>query len=185
MDASKPKRRWWQFSLRTLTLLVVVTLFAIPCGWIALKIRQANRERTAEAATQELGGRIISWVATTPPCLYRSLGPGFLPPAAYEVSFAGTQITDAQLEIVEWLYHLRSLDLQHTQVTNAGLQHLKGLNELEGLNLSDTKITDAGLELIKGLNHLRSLDVTGTQVTDEGVKKLQQALPNCRIGHFD
>jgi hypothetical protein len=49
------------------------------------------------------------------------------------------------------------------------------------LSLYRTQITDAGLAHLAGLAYLRRLVVGRTHVTDEGVKKLQQALPNCRI----
>ncbi len=51
-----PKRnpRWFQYSLRT--LLIVVTLFAIPCSWLAVKRQQAKREREAAAEIVKLGG---------------------------------------------------------------------------------------------------------------------------------
>lgn len=39
------KRRWYQFSLRT--LLIFVTLFAISCSWFAVKLQQARRQREA------------------------------------------------------------------------------------------------------------------------------------------
>ena len=51
------------------------------------------------------------------------------------------------------------------------------------LFLHGTKVSDAGLEHLKGLTQLQQLDLNGTKVTDAGVKKLQQALPNCRIEH--
>ena len=65
MTASTPKLRWFQFSLRT--LLIVVTLCAIPCSWLAVKMRRAEREKAtaadaakrrqeAVAAAKKLGG---------------------------------------------------------------------------------------------------------------------------------
>jgi hypothetical protein len=49
------------------------------------------------------------------------------------------------------------------------------------LNLIGTRVTDSDLVQLKGLTQLRALHLTSTNVTDEGVKKLQQALPNCKI----
>ena len=43
------------------------------------------------------------------------------------------------------------------------------------------RITDAGLQHLIGLNGLQLLTFQGTRVTEAGVKKLQQALPNCKI----
>ena len=58
---------------------------------------------------------------------------------------------------------------------------LKGLARLTCLDLSQTKVGDAGLDHLKGLTNLRSLTLYSTDVTDGGVKKLQTALPNCKI----
>jgi hypothetical protein len=54
MTVAKPKLRWFQFSLRT--LLVFVTLCAIPCSWLAVKMQQAKRQREAVVAIEKLGG---------------------------------------------------------------------------------------------------------------------------------
>ncbi len=51
------------------------------------------------------------------------------------------------------------------------------------VDLSRTEITDAGLVHLKGLTKLEFLGLSYTQVTEEGVKKLQQTLPKCVIGH--
>ncbi len=92
-----------------------------------------------------------------------------------------TQITDAGLEHVKRLSNLRTLLLRNTEITDAGLEHLKELTWLERLSLNTTKVTDAGLEHLKGLTNLQGLHLFDTKVTDEGVKKLQQALPGCKI----
>ena len=68
-----------------------------------------------------------------------------------------------------------------TNVTDAGLVHLKGLTELQKLWLSATKVTDAGLVHLTGLTNLQTLYLSSTDVTDAGVKKLQAALPKCKI----
>jgi hypothetical protein len=109
-----------------------------------------------------------------------------------KVLLSDTQITDAGLEHLKGLTSLKRLDLYSTQITDAGLEHLKGLTGLQSLDLRSTQITDAGLEHLKGLTSLKRnavqdvgawLDLSSTRVTDTGIKKLQEALPNCRILH--
>ena len=103
-----------------------------------------------------------------------------------EVSFRGrfgrrTKITDAGLVHLKGLTNLQTLTLGASQVTDAGLVHLKGLSKLETLGLGITKITDAGLVHLEGLTKVGALSFIDTKVTPAGVKKLQQALPNCKI----
>ena len=98
-----------------------------------------------------------------------------------QLGLNGTKVTDAGLEHLKGLTHLLALRLDGTKITDAGLEHLEGLTQLGELYLTSTKVTDAGLEHLKGLAQLKILQLAGTPVTDEGVKKLQQALPNCKI----
>ena len=113
-------------------------------------------------------------------------------------------VTDVGMEHLKELKSLRCLNLNATLVTDAGLRHLKGLKKMEDLYLSSTKVTDSGLEYLKdmtrlkslklnhkvtdaglvhlkGLTNLKSLDLSSTKVTDAGVKRLQAALPKCKI----
>ena len=91
------------------------------------------------------------------------------------------QVTDAGLESLAGLERIEWLDLCQTHITDAGLEHLKGMTNLQMLILNNTQVTDAGLEHLKGLTRLQHLGLYFTQVTDESVKKLQEALPNCKI----
>ena len=84
---------------------------------------------------------------------------------------------------LQGLSQLQELWLDNTKVTDAGLVHLQGLSQLQVLWLDDTKVTDAGLVHLQGLSQLQMLGLRNTKVTDQGVKKLQQALPNCKIVH--
>ena len=52
--AAKPKRRWYQFSLRT--LLVVAPLLAVFLGVV---VRRAEQQRRAVRAIQMLDGRVL------------------------------------------------------------------------------------------------------------------------------
>jgi len=92
-----------------------------------------------------------------------------------------TAITDAGLRCLAGLKHLKTLDLTKTKITGPGLRHLEGLEDLKLLYLGQTKITDAGLQYVTGFRQLKELYLNDTHVTEEGVKKLQYALPECRV----
>ena len=72
MTSPKPKRRWFQYSLQT--LLVFVTLCAIPCSWYAVKMNRVKRQREAVEAIEKLGGR-VEWSKPSGPAWLRKLLP--------------------------------------------------------------------------------------------------------------
>ena len=170
MTAPKPKLRWFQYSLRT--LLVFVTLCAIACSWLAVKMQQAKRQREAAAAIKKLGG-MVEWSDPSGPAWLRSLLGDDFYRSVFRVSWQGTKVTDAGLEHLKGLNQLQYLDLTQAKVTDAGLKNLKGLNKLLHLSLISTGVTDAGLDNLKGLGQLKSLYLGGTQVTDAGLEKLK------------
>jgi hypothetical protein len=51
----KPRRRWLQFSLRTLLVLMLVT--SVPLGRLTYKLKQAREQRATIDAIHALGGR--------------------------------------------------------------------------------------------------------------------------------
>jgi len=100
------------------------------------------------------------------------------------ISVINNDITDRGLAHISRLTQLQDLQVDEAQITDKGLAHLARLTQLNYLSLSDNpQITDAGLAHLAGLTQLRALFLYNRQVTDEGVKKLQQALPNCKIYH--
>jgi hypothetical protein len=52
----KPRRRWYQYSLRTLLLLML--LVSVGMSAVATRMRTARRQRDAVAAIQESGGSV-------------------------------------------------------------------------------------------------------------------------------
>jgi hypothetical protein len=179
-----PKRRWFQFSVRA--LLVFVTLCAIPCSWIAVKLQQARRQREGVAAIEKLGGTVLyDWQTELdakgqynnqrpgPKWLRTVLGDDFFQ-SVYAVDLTDTRVRDKDLGKLKGWSKLEELQIDGTRVTDAGLEHLKDLGRLRTLSLGLTGVTDAGLENLKGLNLLRMLSLDATHVTDTGLEHLKR-----------
>jgi internalin A len=189
---SKPERRPFQFSLRSLLLFVAVA--GVFFGWLGTGLQRARKNRQAEAELHRVeaeirshGGSIVYENAEGPNWLEKLLGdPGVLDVQTVAIH----QATDADLKHLKdlagmshsWELDLCRFGVNSGYLTDAGLKHLKGLTGLRNLNLiGQLKITDAGLEHLKGLTSLRALRLENTVVTPAGTRNLQEALPNARI----
>ena len=204
METSRPKLRWYQYSLRS--LFIFVTLVCIAFG---LYIGPKNRRHQAVVAIEKAGGIVAYADAPGDEWWFKRTLRQYLPRdwfdevdrihinnyekadehvfAALEqfnelksLDLRNTRITDAGLIHLKGLTGLL-LDLSVTQITDAGLIHLKGLTGLQVLHLDGTQITDAGLIHLKGLTGLQELDLHNRQITDAGLAQLKKALPNCAM----
>src|SRR6185436_12188597 len=89
---AKPKRRWYQFSLKT--LLVVLTLLCLgPGGYVAYEQNKARRQKAAVEAIEKLGGTVAYDHEVPPPrsALMRQILGDESFGYVYVVSFVGTQ----------------------------------------------------------------------------------------------
>jgi Leucine Rich repeat len=173
----KRKLRWYQFSLRSLLIFMVIC--AIPCAWLAKKIERKGREREALAAIVKSGGLVQfdyeALIGANPPgpaWLRKLLGENFFCDVEY-VFLSGKNFDDTALEPLSALTKLEMLDLGRSNITDAGLDHLKGLSELSHLILNRTRIDNAGLERLTGLAELRGLELWRTNVSDAGLEYLR------------
>ncbi|QDU43563.1 Internalin-A precursor [Symmachiella dynata] len=99
------------------------------------------------------------------------------------LALTNTQVSDAGLEHLRGLTNLQHLSLTNNHVSDAGLEHLRELTKLSGLKLERAQVSDSGLEHLHGLTNLETLNLFfTTEVTRAGIKKLQKALPGCKIG---
>jgi len=142
-ETPKPKRRWYQYSLRT--LFVVMTMVACFCSWYAYEMNEAAKRRAAIEEIKTIGGMVFYYDAD----IYPVMPAGGEPPDWYSLL--------RQLHGDEHLGNAISVFLDGTQITDADLIHLKGLTELEGLYLHGTQITDAGLVHLRDLPRLEVL----------------------------
>ncbi len=82
-DTRKPRLRWYQYSLRSLCL--VMLLACIGMSWVGVKMQRARRQREAVEAIKKLGGE-VTWRSLL--LLRRVDGDYFLADVDY-VNFAG------------------------------------------------------------------------------------------------
>ena len=179
---AKPRRRWLQFSLRTLLVLMLVAGAGV--GWFAHEVRQTRAHREAVKAAENARkvadmARMEAETQTMAAERQRMAAER----AADEATMAARKAVaeTAESEIQKLGGRVTGLDLSATKVTDAGLVHLEGLTQLQTLNLGATSITDAGLAHLEGLTQLHELDLSSTKVTDAGVAELKKALPEVAI----
>ncbi len=192
-DSPRPKRRWYQYSLRTLFL--VMTLFAIACSWYAYEMNEAAKRRAAIEKIVEAGGfveyctdhpktrgrppRWFSWVRKLHGDEYLGNAVGVFFITDEESNAERPRITDAQLVHLEGLKNLEIALIVEPQITDAGLVHLRGLTNLKELWLISNRISDAGLVNLKGLTNLEVLTISSEEITDAGTEHLEH-LPKLR-----
>jgi len=179
-NPSKPKRRWYQFSLRRLLLFVL--LLCLPLSWLAFRLEQTWRDKAVLAHFAEYDynaywrySSLMEKEANETPFGY-----------VFDLRIWGNERSapeDDDLDHLTGLSGLESLTISYSPgVTDAGLVHLGKLTKLESLRLNGcTNVGDDGLKHLKKLSRLKRLIVSETSVTNEGVERLQRALPHCEI----
>jgi len=168
------KRRWFQFSLRT--MLILMLLFGGVFSWLGLEVKRGLEQRHAVQAIQALGGQLLFTDASSfaqRNKWLRSLVGDEAVLDVWVVAFGSTHVTDEGLVHLRGLTQLQWLRLERTQVSDAGLVHLRGLTQLKELHLEGTLVSDAGLIHLRGLTQLQELHLDGTQVSDAGLVHLR------------
>jgi hypothetical protein len=188
--SDKPKRRWYQFSLKT--LLAVMTLLCVgPGGYVAYEQGKSRQQKRAVETIRSIGSvdfddsirrrSAVTRVILGDDSFSNVVWIGFNPKKA-----KNRRLTDADLRDIQSFSGLKYLGLGGCQtITDAGLRELSGLESLAYIYLEDTQITDAGLMHLSGLKKLQYLSLYNTHVSSNGVDELQKALPNCKISYGD
>jgi hypothetical protein len=179
----RAKRRWYQFRLRALLLLMAA--FAL---WLGIKVHRVRQQEEAIQAVLDLGGTVYydyqleqdSYGRTTIDREAPPSGPAWLRAVVGEeyfrevtdVSLRDTKASDAELELLAKLPGLQSLDLANSPVSSDGLVHLRGLRKLRALSLCNTDVDDSGMKHIGRLTGLQRLSLWNTKVGDDGLEQL-------------
>ncbi len=182
-DTAVPKpqrqRRWLQFSLRT--LLIVVTIIAVGMGLLMRQVHEqraiVQREKEAVAEIEKLGGEVIDGYKYRPiltgfPNWLRAIfgDQEYRPVERVIIDIA--QITDIEFQYICHFTQLKELSLNSYKITDTGLQHLSQLTNLQKLDLTNASITNHGLLQFNKLNELQELCLSYTKITDMGLQHL-------------
>ena len=99
------------------------------------------------------------------------------------LNLSRTKIADDQLRHLSRAPKLEVLELDETAISERGLVHLQALKNLQNLSLEGTFVTDAAVDALRSFTTLQQLSVRGTRLTPDGIRRLSQALPQCRIDY--
>lgn len=180
------KLRWYQFSLRSLMIFVLVCGALL--GWGGTYYRRLNEQRQAVTRILSLGGSVqydYQWQEGNPDYSASPPGPKLLRmmlgddafARVEKVSFPGVspnvRVKDSDLAVLAALRNLDTVAIADDNISDEGLRHLATLGRLRGLSLHSKKIGDHGLEHLRDLVNLRNLSIFGTKVTDKGMEQLK------------
>jgi hypothetical protein len=194
----KPRRRWFQFRLRT--LLVLMLLACIGMGWPTMMWRQAKKQREAVSAILQSHGKIEQWkerfalLSKDSPSLstqgtFESTGyvqrlrfpnesrvhawlRGTLGDDFFAYPICVSDVNDAAMEHLDRLPHLESL-IVSSAITDAGLSHLHRLPQLKSLSMWGRRWSDAGMSHLRCVPELNTLYLYSPLITDAGLVHLK------------
>ena len=168
MADATAKRRWYQFYLWHLVVLMTLACVVTACvvtGW--KEYQRAKAIAREEAMGRAIAERYAEQSVYTSACA-----------SAGGIAFS----SDAELAQMGTL-RIEAATLTSHEVTDEGLACLRNRTTLTSLDLLDTQVTDKGLKHLHGLTNLNEVRIFSDRVTQEGIEELQAALPKCQI-HF-
>jgi len=177
----KPKRRWLQFSLRSLILFTLIG--GVASGRLGRmveekydKARAIEEQRKAWDESGLIAAKIKGQLG------YSAMAcPQLRPPNYVWVSTCGHPTDEAGLDRLAAMPRVGSLNLIGNQITDSDLRRFENMTSLQTLVLHSKAVTDAALSSLKRLPNLRKLNLASTNVSDAAMSELQKALPNCEI----
>jgi internalin A len=185
-EVEKPRRRWLQFSLRGLLVLMVVV--ALGLGWIANERREVWLENRAVEEIERLGGDVtrgdnsksshnaddpfggpipegLSWQQ-------RLFGESYNRPVVC-VSFPPGTGPEA-LGSLKRLRAIWAIGLTGARIGDEQIPHLLECRDLTAVHMNATDVTDDGVKQLATLPDLDTLLLDHTGVTDDVLAALSQ-----------
>jgi hypothetical protein len=183
MTETKPKRRWFRYSLRT--FLVIVTLI---CVWLGWEFSSARKQKHAVEAIRAIGGTALydyevdsdgiplnprpdeGWLA-------RWIGMDYVHnvvsvsfPSVHDPGSVPREYEyDEVLPNLQHLSHVFDLTFGNGNLHDDDLRYLTPLKSLVQLRIFDNRITGAGFRHLSNLKELTWLGLFNCPIDDEGL----------------
>jgi hypothetical protein len=174
---AKRKLRWYQFSLRT--LLIVVTLFAVACSWFAVKTEQARKQRLAVKEIEQQGGYVVYGDTTAKICS---------PPQQMVLHPDGRVIREripascVRTWLSEWFgYDFAYYVIWVTVKNSDALNFVRDLDYCTDLTLEGIVVDRAVSESLQKMTQLRTISLNKCQCDDGAVANLRENMPQCKV----
>lgn len=184
------KRHWPLFPIVVggimLLILLVICLFPY---WFNEYVRQGKEKWTRRQMAEVKAGETTSISDPVPEVLGEIVQDRECADKITEVwigESTGARISDERFRDLKRLPHLRTVHVWYVGVYKGGtdtlLANISGMESVEELSLYHSGVTAEGLRYAAGFPRLKQLYVD--RVDDkclEAIKRLQKALPNCKV----
>lgn len=176
----KPKRRWFQYRLRTLLALVLLTGAGL--GLWSRYVRSFRSQAEAADQLREVGAAIETRAGVPAWMCWLFGGDRFQNVVMVRLDHQNFKAQD--LAPLRRLPHLERLYLAASSLDDAGLAHVRGLKKIQRMSLWKTNVTDDGMANLAGLTSMEVLDIHYTELSDEclvhlaGMSRLERLIFN-------
>jgi hypothetical protein len=161
----RPRRRWYQYSLRTLLLLMLIVCLFM--SWHAVQVKRAIAQKTAVAAILDAGGSVTYdfQIDKQGNMIKGATGPGpawlrdLLGPEYFDSVSHVSVLSVAGMDATTQLPRLKSLNVLVCGNQDDPLSHFHDVSGMEELEIVG-EVTDADVGHLRGLACLRRLSVS-------------------------
>ncbi len=178
--AAPARRRWFQFRLKWLMLLI-----AVVSASLAFYFSPTKRAERAVEALQGTGAEVLFDYQRLPdnstyshqveppgPSAIRQIaGEGFFQDAEWIVLHDTALTADALLPLAQ-LSSLRRITLTNCVIGDQHMVHFSKLRLIESLDLKSNQITDTGLLQLRGMLRLETISISQNHIRGDGLQHL-------------
>lgn len=164
-SATRKRRRWFQFRLRT--LLILVALCALLSAWVSGPLRRAHRQRMAVERLTELGAAVTYDYQEGDSAVAEPPGPNWLRELLGVDCFANV------VGVETGCSKAGSSAAPSASLKCNEFELFKNFPELTRLSIDGDGATDESLGFLTAIPKLRSLKIDG-QIADEGLRRIAQ-----------